>query len=247
MNGLRKIISLSRERNVGNVARRVGLGVSERLYDRWFGIHTRLQIELTTLGIRDPDAVVCSPVPYAAFFRAMRFVGADYANCGFIDYGCGLGRPVCCAATLPFKRVIGIELAPQIAQQARENVQRARGRFRCSDVQIVTGNAAEWRVPDDAAVFHFYNPFMGRTLRTVFREIARSMRENQRLAWIMAAEPWQVAGLMRIGKIIPHSWQIEEHTVSYPYFQDTGLHDPDKNRYRVFMLNSWTDRVDVED
>lgn len=230
-----------------DLSRRIGLGISERFYERWLGIATRQQIELTTLGIHDPEAVVCSPVPYSAFFQAMRFVGADYATSAFIDYGCGLGRPVCCAATLPFRRVIGIELAPEIAQRARQNIELAQRRFCCADVEIVIGNAMGWHVPSEAAVFHFYNPFTGATLREVLREIARSLRENQRLAWIVAAEPWQIGGLMRIGKIIPHAWQTRKYTVNYPFFRDTSLRDPDTNTYRVFVLDSRIDRIDIED
>jgi len=223
------------------------LAATELYYERRLGIRTRTQIELAAVGIHDSEAVVCSPVPYAAFFRALKLVGAQYENSTFIDYGCGLGRPVCCAALSPFKRVVGIELAPKIAARARENVEFARRHFRCQDVQIVTANAVEWHVPTDATVFHFYNPFIGGTLRTVLREIGRSMRENPRLAWIMGAEPWQVGGLMRIGKIIPKSWQIEEYAVNYPFFRDMSLRDPDTNRYRVFVLDSRTDRIDIED
>ena len=177
----------------------------------------------------------------------MRHVGAQYETSAFVDYGCGLGRPVCCAGLFPFKRVVGLELAAQIADLARENVESARRRFRCHDVQIISGNATEWRVPSDAAVFHFYSPFVGRTLRTVCRSITRSMREHPRLAWIMSAEPWQVGALMRIGKIIPQSWQIAEHQVRYPFFSDTRVSDPDGNQYRVFVLDSRTDHVDVDD
>lgn len=223
------------------------LSATERYYERRLGIRTRKQIELAEVGIQDPEAVVCSPVPYTAFFRAMDLVGAQYESSTFVDYGCGLGRPVCCAALMPFSRVVGIELAPQIAARARENVAAARRHFRCRDVQIVTANATEWRVPADATVFHFYNPFVGRTLRTVLKEIARSLRATPRLAWILAAEPWQVGGLMRTGKLLPYSWQVEQYAVNYPFFDDVSLRDPDTNRYRVFVLDSRTDRVDIED
>ena len=94
------------------LARRAMLAATERYYERRVGVQTRKPIELATVGIHDPEAVLCTPVPYAAFFRAMRFVGPEYRRSTFVDYGCGLGRPVCCAALMPFKRVIGIELAP---------------------------------------------------------------------------------------------------------------------------------------
>lgn len=229
------------------LTRRIMLAATERYYERRLGIRTRNQIELAAVGVHDSEAVVCSPVPYAAFFRALKLVGARHETSTFIDYGCGLGRPVCGAALLPFKRVIGIELVPQIAARARENVGSARRHFRCQDVEIVTANAMEWQVPGDATVFHFYNPFVGRTLRSVLKEIARSMRETHRLAWIMSAEPWQIGGLMRMGKIIPRSWQTAEYAVNYPFFGDTSLRDPDANRYRVFVLDSRVDRIDVED
>lgn len=183
--------------NVLTLVRRSTLAATERYYEHRLGIRTRTQIDMASVGIHDPEAVVCSPVPYSAFFRAMSRVGAQYESSTFVDYGCGLGRPVCCAALFPFRRVVGVELSPQIAARARTNLSSARRHFRCRDVQIVTANAMEWSVPADASVFHFYNPFIGRTLRTVFREIARSMREAPRLAWVLGAEPWQVGAIMR--------------------------------------------------
>lgn len=233
--------------NLQNLVRRSVLALTERYHERRLGIRTSTQIQLPTVGVNDPEAVVYIPIPYAAFFRAMSLVGAPYERSTFVDYGCGLGRAVCCAALSPFKRVVGIELASQIAARARENVASARKRFRCRDVEIVTANAAEWPAPKDATVFHFYNPFIGRTLRTVLREIARSMREAPRLAWIMCAEPWLLGGLMRTGKIIPRSWQVEQYAVNFPFFEDVSLRDPDTTRYRVFVLDSRIDRIDIDD
>jgi hypothetical protein len=207
--------------------------LSERLYERRFGIRTRGRISLESLGIDDPDAVWYSPTSYAAFFSAMKHVPISGA---FVDYGSGLGRTVIAAGTLPFNRIMGIELSQSLAGRSLENVAKARGMI-CKNIELICANAADWHVTSDVTVFHFYNPFLKQTLRTVIENIAQSLREAPRQAWIVFANPWGMGPIMRSGEVIPHEWQ--KHTIDeiwpwHPLPKD----DPDGARYRIYALDS---------
>jgi hypothetical protein len=207
--------------------------ISEELYERRFGIRTRGRISLGSLGIDDPDAVWYAPTSYAAFFSAMKHVPITGA---FVDYGSGLGRTLIAAATFPFSRVTGVELSQSLVRGSLENVAKARGTV-CPNIEVVCTNAAHWHVTTDVTVFHFYNPFLKQTLRTVVGNIAQSLREAPRQAWIVFANPWGMAPLMRSGEVIPHEWQkqtIDEIWPLHPIPKD----DPDGARYRIYALDS---------
>ena len=53
----------------------------------------------------------------------------------FVDYGAGKGRTVVLASTYQFKRVIGVELAPELAAIAEENLFRAIKRLDASKLK----------------------------------------------------------------------------------------------------------------
>jgi hypothetical protein len=153
-----------------------------------------------------------------------------------VDYGSGLGRTLIAAATLPFERVTGVELSPALAKRSLENVAKARGTV-CQNIEVVCSNAADWHVTAEVTVFHFYNPFLKQTLRTVVENIARSLREAPRQTWIVFANPWSMAPLMRSGEVVPHDWQkltVDEIWPLHPVPKD----DPDGARYRIYALDS---------
>jgi hypothetical protein len=207
--------------------------LTEELYERRFGIRTRGKLSLESLGINDPDAVWYAPTSYPAFFNAMRHVPVSGA---FVDYGSGLGRTLVAAGTFPFNRVTGVELSPSLVERSLQNLAKARGTI-CQNIEVVCTNAAHWHVPSDVTVFHFYNPFLKQTLRTVVGNIAESLREARRQAWIVFANPWGMAPLMRSGEVIPHDWQrytVDEIWPLHPVPRD----DPDGARYRVYALDS---------
>jgi hypothetical protein len=209
----------------------------EYRYERHFGIHTAVEIQPAALGIDDVDAVHYAPSPYTAFFGAIKLVVADIPGSVFVDYGSGLGRIVICAATLPFRRVIGIELAEALTRRARHNLEAARRRLACTEIQLVNANAAEWRVPHDVNVVHFYNPFLNETLRRTVAELVRSLRENPRELWIVFGSPWQMSRVMASGDPLPLSWQKETRDFRWPFYRDISATDPDGNRYRVFRID----------
>jgi SAM-dependent methyltransferase len=93
----------------------------------------------------------------------------------FVDLGCGKGRVVYMAARhYDFTRVIGVEISPTLADEARENLRRAAPRLRCP-VEIVTSDARDWAVPDDVTVAYFYYAFVGETFAAVIDALLSSL------------------------------------------------------------------------
>jgi SAM-dependent methyltransferase len=103
----------------------------------------------------------------------------------FVDYGCGKGRVVYLAARRPMKRVIGVELAPDLAEIARRNVETYRSRLACRNVEIVCSDAVSWPVPDDLTIAFFYSPFTGDLFRAVLENLRRSVERHPRAMWVI--------------------------------------------------------------
>jgi len=212
------------------------LGFSEMWHERYFGIDTGGTVGLETLGIVNADAVEYRPTPYQGFMAAMRRIPIGRSDEDvFIDYGAGKGRIVTVAATLRLRRVVGIELSPQLAAKARENLGNAKGRFRCKSVDILTCDATAFAVPDDATILHFYNPFRGETLRRVIANIRESLNKTPRQLVLMFANPWYIDALLRSGEAFPSDWLRGEDDVLWPHY-DHG--QPNANRYRIYRLDS---------
>jgi hypothetical protein len=92
-------------------------------------------------------------------------------------------------------------------------------------------------VPEDAKVFHFYNPFLNETLRRTVAELARSLRESPREAWIVFGSPWQMSRLLTAGEIIPLSWQKWSGNVRWPFHRDISREDPYGCRYFIYRID----------
>jgi SAM-dependent methyltransferase len=99
---------------------------------------------------------VSAPSPWYVLPRALGRVGASDRDV-FVDFGCGTGRVVHQAAKRGLKRVIGVEVIPDVADRARRLVAENRDRYRCQSVEIVTDDVAQFAVPDDLTIAYFGN------------------------------------------------------------------------------------------
>jgi hypothetical protein len=130
--------------------------------DRAFGISTQASHRTTSL---DPEA---ASTPYEPFgYPALRILrtrlklGEDDVIC---DLGCGKGRVVCFFAAESIRQSIGVELAPDLADQADLNARKLIGRK--AHVAIHSADAAGVSYEDVSVVF-MYNPFGAATTRQV--------------------------------------------------------------------------------
>lgn len=158
--------------------------IANRVFDR--GLHTggrdfeREHLEIGRLGYA---ASAWRTLP-----RALRHIGVS-ADDVFIDFGCGKGRVVHQAAKRRFRKVIGVEISPALADVARDALEARRGQHRCKDVEIVVADAREYPVPDDLTVVYFFHPFFGETLDIVLGNLVESLDRNPRRMSIIYSHP----------------------------------------------------------
>lgn len=120
--------------------------------------------------------------------RALHCVGVSQDDV-FIDFGCGKGRVVHQAAKRRFRKVIGVEISPVLADAARQALSARKHQHRCRDVEIVVADAREYRVPDDLTIVYFFHPFFGETLDAVLEDIIGSIDRNPRRVSIIYSYP----------------------------------------------------------
>jgi SAM-dependent methyltransferase len=110
----------------------------------------------------------------------------------FIDLGCGKGRPVMVAAEFPFKEAIGIELAPELAECGRQNVELFRARVPgACPMRIETGDAVDCAFPVGDLVIFLYNPFGAELMRRVADNIERTLAAGPRQLFVVYYNPVQ--------------------------------------------------------
>jgi SAM-dependent methyltransferase len=99
----------------------------------------------------------------------------------FIDFGCGKGRVLLLASEFPFRRIVGLEFSPQLAEIAKRNLKSYRSKTqRCRDIEVLIADATEYQLPPEPEVLYFYSPFTGQTMERVVKNIESSVQKSPR-------------------------------------------------------------------
>ena len=238
-------------RNFAGNLRRLGLRETLRLYRYRLGEYYRdWRLGIRTTGLLYPDATEADPdyQPYeAAHYRclhqAMRYFDPHPERDVLLDYGCGLGRAVVVGALYPFRKVIGVELSAELSQAARQNVRRAAPRLRCSAVEIVTADAAEYQVPPEVNCVFLFNPFTGPVLRAVLDRLHHSWLQHPRKLRLVYLYPSHEPNLLEechwleaereLGTFDWEGVRMIAYASREPARLDTAAAEPQNNRWSV--------------
>lgn len=164
-------------------------------------LRTSERVPLADLGLGHPERVDYQPSGWLSLRTLLRpsEVGPDDV---FADIGAGMGRVVYQAARrYALKRVVGVELSPDLAEQARANIEQHRARLRCPDVEIVTSDALSWEVPDDLTIAYMFRPFTGRTFERMAERLIASYDRAPRRLRIIYVNPEEHETLMATGRV----------------------------------------------
>jgi hypothetical protein len=169
--------------------------------ERLRGLHTSQVVQLATVGLAHPERIDYHPSGWLSLRAALHpsDVGPDDV---FADIGAGKGRVVYQAARrYDMKRVIGVELSPELAGEARANLERNRRRLRCGDFEIVASDALAWDVPDDLTIAYMFCPFTGATFRGVIDNLIASYDRAPRRLRIVYLNPEEHDELLSTGRV----------------------------------------------
>jgi SAM-dependent methyltransferase len=155
------------------------LAINSALIERRMGIETSGYADLQSLGIDAPGRSRYEPSKWLDLRRILRDRDIRPDDV-FLDVGSGKGRVVLQAAHYPFRRVIGIELSPDLNAIARANLAARRRALRCRDIEFVTADVAEHPFPDDVTVVYHYNSLHGPPFAAFLDRLLESLDRNPR-------------------------------------------------------------------
>jgi SAM-dependent methyltransferase len=180
------------------------------LYHDWrLGISTAGGRRLEDVGIESPFSINYYPSDYRSLYKAFRRLRIRPHEDAFLDYGCGLGRVLVVAGTFLFRRVIGVELVPEWARIAAENLRRARSELRCPDLQVFQADAAAYPVPADVTLVFFYSPFHGPLLSSALAAIRSSLDQAPRRLRVVFKNTVHLERALK-----DHSWLVKQDEFS---------------------------------
>jgi len=108
----------------------------------------------------------------------------------FIDIGSGKGRALLMASQYPFRRILGIELLPELQRVATENISRYKSDSQqCFAIDCVLGDGGEFAFPAEPTVLYLFNPLPESELVRMIMNLEQSLRENPRPVFVLYHNP----------------------------------------------------------
>jgi len=134
------------------------------------------------------------PVRFHASLAALEIKFDDFT---FIDFGSGKGRALLLASEFPFRKIIGVEFAPELFEIAKRNLQTYKTTHQQRrSIDLVCTDIVNFPLPPDPSVLFFYDPCAERVLRQVLCNIESSLRECPRQMYVIYIAPGNKAALL---------------------------------------------------
>jgi SAM-dependent methyltransferase len=103
----------------------------------------------------------------------------------FVDIGAGKGRGLLVASEFRFKRVVGVELNPALAEIARKNVAQWEAAHAADStaellapIEVMEQDALEFELPDGPVLLFLFHPFEAPVVKELLRRIEGLMAER---------------------------------------------------------------------
>ena len=130
------------------------------------------------------------PIEPQLFREIMASLEIDFSQFTFLDIGSGKGRALLLAAEYPFRRIIGIELLPELNSAAEENIRKFLSEKRaCSEIQTQCGDATDFSFPNEALVLLLFNPLPEAGLKKLLGNLETSLGKTPRPTRMIYANP----------------------------------------------------------
>jgi hypothetical protein len=167
-----------------------------REFDARHGTETYLRLDVRVTDEPRADAVWGYGAVNQDFFREIfGSIPTALAPYAFVDVGSGKGAAVLMASEFPFRRLIGLELTPELIAIARINVQKfnaANGTQLAP--QWVHCDFFKWPLPDEPLLFFFNNPFPDQITLEALDHLERVVSAHRHPVLLVFRKAPKVAG-----------------------------------------------------
>src|SRR5438552_6207427 len=115
------------------------------------------------------------PTEPAIFQDMMSSLPIDFGEFTFVDIGSGKGRTLLMASEYAFRRIVGVEILPELHRIAEENIRAYTSPTqRCSQIESVCADALEFALPEERLLLYLFNPLPVAALQLVLGKLERS-------------------------------------------------------------------------
>ena len=164
-------------------------------FDKTYGVDTAIKVPSSALRPPDPrgtaalHAVAYQPTSVEALHQILQSIPARLADFTFIDIGAGKGRALLIASHYPFRRIIGVEFSPHLAEIAQRNIAVYQDpEQRCHAIECVCIDASQYPLPREGnLLLYLYNPFGEPVMRAFLEVVARGVGDRE--IWLVYANP----------------------------------------------------------
>ena len=126
----------------------------------------------------------------ALFQEMMAALRVDFDEFIFIDLGSGKGRTLLMASDYPFRKIVGVELLPELNQIAQENLRKySSAGQKCRVLESICGDVCEFQFPAEPIVLYLFNPVSESGLAGVIGNLERSLMANPRKVVVLYHNP----------------------------------------------------------
>jgi hypothetical protein len=117
-------------------------------------------------------------------------IQSDFHDFVFVDLGSGKGRTLLMASDYPFKRIVGVELLPELRRIAEENLKAYKSEAqKCFALESVCDDATDCSLPVEPMVLYLFNPFPEAGLKRMIANLENSLRERPRKVYVLYHNP----------------------------------------------------------
>jgi len=230
MNVAQRFVDSLKRRGVRRTAQ-TALSISEDyLFDFRHRTDTARRIRLRSLLFVSPnkqEAKDYIPTRGRAFRKLLDSLSLP-SDSVFVDFGCGKGKLLLLASRYRFKRIVGVEFSPELAEVAKQNAAHFETRSRereigTCNIEVVCRDAVEYKFRDDENILFFFNPFSSSVMSQVLANIEKSFERKPRDMWLLYNDP-------------SCRELIDRHT----HFKQVGTYVYGGHDFRIFARNRTT-------
>ena len=103
-----------------------------------------------------------------------------------VDFGCGKGGALISLAKHPFRKITGVEIAPEIVETAKANINK----LQIKNVEIECCDVSDFKQLGEYNYFYFFNPFPCTVMREVLVNIEQSLVDLPRKVTVIYLHPF---------------------------------------------------------
>jgi len=153
------------------------------------------------------------PTEPALFHKMLSSVVIDFRRFTFIDIGSGKGRVLLKASDYPFRRILGVELLPDLHRVAQENIKKYKSDWqKCPTIESICGDAREFAFPAEPLLLYLFSPLPESGFVRFLANLEGSLRDRPRPLLLIYHNP-QLEHLLVLNPVLKKISGTQQYSV----------------------------------